>query len=442
MRSCFKSVVTATCLVVAICAICLMSLLFATQTAQAGNIYDKDGFKLDFNFEAAAIYVKSDNTYFGAGQGGTSKKDIYWTEYYMKPSLSSNYTLGNSTTIYANLAAIGQATRGDGNINSSDNGDDMAIDKAYIGWKSGKLFETEDLFDLSVGRQNFLVGRGFFMYKQGGDDPSAYWLAPNSHFNNSAIARINSKPIRADFAWVQTNEASSDTQSYGVNIEYFNEQFAALDQATLAVAYFNTAESDKSGWDGLDVYNIRANFAPLATMGMSDLYISAEYVKQENSGSHDVDADAYFAEIGYNFSKVLWTPKLFYRYAYFSGDDPATVTTDESYQYYFEGGTGWGTWYTEILGDYYGFNNNTQNQIQLEVHPSESLSAGIIYYSMDSDEGNKKIGDELNIYADYVINDWVSIGGCYAWASPDAVAKSEFGFDNAQKIELYTYLYF
>jgi len=425
-----------------IIAICLVSLSLTMVSAEAASLYNKDGVTLDFNFEAAAIYTKSDNTYFGAGQGGTAKKDIYWTEYYMKPSLNSTYALGNSDSLYACFTAVGEATRGDGDINSSDNGDDIEIDKAYVGWKSGKIFSQEDLFDLSVGRQEFLVGRGFIMKKQGGDDPSAYWLGPNAHFDNTAIARINFKPIRADFAWVDTNDESSDTQSFGVNVEYFNDKFAALNQATLAVAYFNTSESDYSGWDGLDLYNLRTNFAPLAVAGMNDLYVSAEYVKQENNGTYEVDADAYFGEVGYNFSKLPWTPKLFYRYAHFSGDDASTAEVDESYQYYFEGGTGWGTWYTEILGDYYGFNNENQHQIQLEVHPVDSITAGLIYYTMESDEGGDKIGDEINIYADYVINQWVSVGACYAWASPDKVVESDFGDKSASKIELYTYLYF
>ncbi|MBF0377906.1 MAG: hypothetical protein HQK72_10535 [Desulfamplus sp.] len=421
--------------------ICLILLYLTVGVADATSILNKYGFTLDFDFEAGAIYTKSTDTYFGAGQNGTGEKDIYWTEYYMKPSLNSTYILDNKSSLYAKFAAVGEATRGDGNINSSDNGDDIAIDKAYVGWKSDKMFAQENMLDFSVGRQEFLVGRGFVMKRQGGDDPSSYWLAPNVHFDNTAIAKINWQPLRADFAWVRTNDNSYDTQSYGVNIEYFNEMFKAIDQATLAVAYFNTAESDKSGWDGLDVYNVRANFAPLATMNIKDLYISAEYVKQRNNGIHNVDANAYFGEIGYNFLTVFWTPKIFYRYEHFSGDDPLT-NTDESYQYYFEGGTGWGTWYTEILGDYYGFNNNNQNQIQLEVHPTDSISAGLIYYSMESDEGNNKIGDEINFYVDYVINKWVSVGGCYAWASPDTVVESDFGTDNAQKIELYTYLYF
>lgn len=169
------------------------------------------------------------------------------------------------------------------------------------------------------------------MKEQGGDNPSAYWLAPNSHFDNTAIARIDWKPLHADFAWLETNEESGDTQVYGVNVEYFNETFAALDQATLAVAYFNTSESESAGWDGLDVYNLRTNFSPLATAGMKDLYISAEYVKQKNDGNYEVDADAYFGEIGYNFSQLSWSPRLFYRYAHFSGDD-ASTGEDESYQ--------------------------------------------------------------------------------------------------------------
>ncbi len=441
MKKCFKSIAKTSGIIGAICAICLTFINLTLETAQAVNIVNKDGWTLDFDFEAAAIYTKSDNTWFGAGQTGTAKKDIYWTEFYMKPSLSSTFALDNASSLYAKFTAVGEATRGDGNIFSSDNEDDLEIDKAYIGWKSGTIFARENLFDLSVGRQEFLVGRGFMMKKQGGDDPGAYWLAPNAHFDNTAIAKINWNPIRADFAWVQTNENTSDTQSFGVNVEYFNEKFAALEQATLAIAYFNTAESDKSGWDGLDVYNARTNFAPLAAAGMSDLYISAEYVKQKNDGDYDVDADAYFGEIGYNFSKLVWTPKLFYRYVHFSGDD-ASTSTDESYQYYFEGGTGWGTWYTEILGDYYGFNNENQSQIQLEVHPLEGLSTGFIYYTMKTDDGGDKIGDEINIYSDYVINKWVSVGACYAWASPDTVAKSEFGDDNSQKIEIYTYLYF
>lgn len=72
----------------------------------------------------------------------------------------------------------------------------------------------------------------------------------------------------------------------------------------------------------------------------------------------------------------------------------------------------------------------------------EALTAGMIYYTMESDEEGEKIGDEINIYADSVINRGVSVGACYAWASLDSIDKSSFDYDDASKIELYTYLSF
>jgi hypothetical protein len=65
--------------------------------------------------------------------------------------------------------------------------------------------------------------------------------------------------------------------------------------------------------------------ASATTVNVTGLWLEAEWAHQWHD-DFDMSADAYGGWVGYRFADVGWTPAVLYRYAVFTGDDPATDT--------------------------------------------------------------------------------------------------------------------
>ncbi len=435
-------------------------ILGLAATVNAGSIYDKNGFKANFSFEGAALYVNSHNTNYGGGQDYDTTTDddtdIVWYEYYVKPSLSASWDIDRFGSLYGNFSAIFEGTEGDGDVyggrTDPDTEDYTFVDKLYAGWKSGGLFETTDLLDISIGRQDIPIGRSFVVKKAQGVDRGTYWLIPSSHFEKTAVVRLNTSPVRADLMYFTTGDSDAETEVLGGNVEYTNATFGNDSDATLAFMYLNILDSDNLRRDGMNVYNARSGFAPLGFMGNKDLSLYFEYVWQKNSDdTNEVDAESYWAEIAYTFSKVKFSPKIQYSYMHRSGGDSAN--NSGTYDPLFWSSNGWGTGYSEIWGDNsYGTNEN-RHTVQVSATFSDTLTAGAAYqvFTRDTINGDgfygatsdDDLGDEYIVYADYGVTDWLWIGGAVAVGSPGTAGEELIGGDETmKKVELYTYFYF
>ena len=93
---------------------------------------------------------------------------------------------------------------------------------------------------------------------------------------------------------------------------------------------------------------------------MPNWFFAFEYAGQQKDGESattgvadpEVDAEAYYLDIGYNFVDWPWAPAVTARHANFSGDDPNTAE-DEAYDGLYYGFTNWGTWFIgEVTGEY------------------------------------------------------------------------------------------
>ncbi len=136
-----------------------------------------------------------------------------------------------------------------------------------------------------------------------------------------------------------------------------------------------------------------------------------------------------------------------YRYAFFSGDKDPDDNKYQSFDPMFYGfSRGWGTHFMgEITGEYFLFNSNEKvNMVHLKMSPSDTLSVGLIYYDFCLDQKNifgtpvtsDKFADEVNLYADYTVNDHVTLSIVGAWAAPGTAAKEYTGGnDNSMLVE-------
>jgi len=189
--------------------------------------------------------------------------------------------------------------------------------------------------------------------------------------------------------------------------------------------------------DGMQLATVRVN--DLRVPGFKDAGIYAQYAREFGSGQGvDFDAQAFYVEPFYDFSWLPWTPRLAYRFAWFSGDPDSTDNDRQDFDpLFYDYSRGWGTWVQgEITGEYLLFNSNQVNHmVHLSAYPTEEVGIGAIYFYFDLEEEDyfgtpvdeRDFADEVDLYVDWAINDNLAVGGLYGVAFPGDAAKQAFG---------------
>lgn len=416
---------------------------------------------LNFSLEAAAGYFNTRNTNFGAGRidlrNEENTGDARWWEGYIKPALDAAYHL-EAGRIYGGVALVGTLTGGDGDAGGYTNAgdDDIDLERLFMGWNSANLLADslgEDALDISYGRQDFHIGDGFLIYDGNVDQfgKGAYWLAPRTAFKQAGLIKVNTQPMRGDLFYLKSDKDQDHTELGGINVEYAPENLGVF-----AVTYLHIFDSTPFFHDnrqGMNVLSLRVD--ELTPPAVPNLSFWAEYVSQ--TGSNDdgkIDASAWYLEARYSIPDWPWAPSLSYRYAAFSGGG---VDSDKrrNFDPLFYGASerGWGTWVQgEITGNYLLFNSNQRNHaVHLTASPSESLNLGLIYYRFFLDKNHyygtpvtdDHFDDEINLYADWTINDHASLSAVYGVAFPGEAAEQVFGDDkNYHLFQIALYLNF
>jgi hypothetical protein len=403
------------------------------------------------SFETGAAVYSLRNAMFG--NGSTSRTNERrggrtWYEGYVKPGL--DLELGNLDTgdLYARLSAIAAATRGDGeaqaNSTTSTQPEHFGLEEAYVGWRSQNAFEwPKDAVDVSAGNQGFVVGDGFLIAKGtlSGGERAAYVLGPRTVFERTAILRLNTEPVRADFFHLEgtVNQRlmfagdNPDTKLYGANVEWFES--ASQDEGrtsyearkwyvggtalkvydadrNFSFAGGQGGAGNAANRDGLEVLSLR--FGGAFIPGLDDLALYGEAAREHNGNNANggtVRANAWYLQPQYTFSTLPWSPVATARYAHFSGDPDTNDRTDRSWDPLFSdaGPRGGNTWTQGIIySQYVGANTNLNaTYVGLEANPlADELKVGLAYYNMDFDRrpagtSSSHLMDELDLYASW-----------------------------------------
>ncbi|MBX3455587.1 alginate export family protein [Ferrovibrio sp.] len=417
--------------------------------------------EISVTLDAALAGFALRNAQFGAGsagQNGIRQGGRDWIEGFAKPGVEISAPMGNGQA-YGLLSAIGTITRGDGDAQATSGTSmrpsHLAPEDYAIGWRSGGSFAAlgEDAIDISLGNQAFSIGDGFLILDgtAEGSRRAAYVLGPRAAFADTAILRINTAPLRADLFHLagnvdQRRMLAGDapaTRLYGANLEWFGSGdgnkgrnayedrawylgFTALhvydadSSGALSFANGNNGSAGGANRDGLNVFSIRSGGAVLAPLdealeplgeALADFGFYAEYAVQRNdSANRKVRAHAWYVEPQYTVSSLPWTPKLAYRYAYFSGDANTNDATDKSWDSLYSGGgpRGFGRWdQGEIYARYVGGNSNlASHMLHLSLQPTEAWQIGAIYYRHDFDKApagvsSSRLMDEIDLYAQW-----------------------------------------
>ncbi|MDH3702363.1 MAG: alginate export family protein [Alphaproteobacteria bacterium] len=424
------------------------------------KVFQEGGLTLNLGIEAGTYYVRGESVNFGTGQvdlrnGNVRSDTVDSFEAFVKPSISASYDNSAVGTIYGGAAFVGTLTRGDGDPGGFTVGEeeDVDLERLFVGWRSGNLLKSsgKDAIDVSFGRQEFQIGDGFLIKDGNLDqfDKAAFWLAPRNAFEQAALVRINTKPVRGDAFYLMSDGDQDDTRLAGGNVEYVHETYG-----TLGGSYFHIIDADDVNYTrkGMNVVSVRGQGKPVAAV--PDLSLAGEFVHESGGADGaDIDAHAWYLEAGYTFSKLPWSPKIAYRFSRFTGDDPSTSDIETFDPLFYGYSRGWGTWYQgEIAGEYLLFNSNQQtHMVHLSATPTDSFGVGAIYYKFLLDENSyfgtpvasRDFADELNVYVDWYGLDYLSLGALYAVTFPASGATEAFGGDEPfQVFQLYANIKF
>ncbi len=408
---------------------------------------DDKGSSIQAQISAELAYFDQTDSWFGGAEDNLGERSTDWWEFSLMPGLKANYVLDNSSQFYGQLTflAVGQ----DGidaagtNVGLGDTSD-TAVERAYVGWKSGNLFPAlgEDFLDISFGRQQYVAGTGFLFFSQAnnGGKRSGYWLGDRKAADYAAVVTLNHGDLKADFIYLKANDMresghpDKDTKAKGLTLDY-----GLGDLGSVGGGYYKISADGKPR-DGMDVYDARFSLTPFKAWmpgtALDHLSFDGEYVKEDNGSV--LDADGWYLSASYSFNNIKWSPKATYRYASFEGDSNPDDGQSQDFDPLFYGFYDWGYWYQgEILGEYVLANSNlNSHMLRLGVAPSDNLAVSLTWYDFKLDQpgamgvSSDDFAQELNLIVDWYPKDWLSLSLVGAYANPDDGAREFTGHDD------------
>lgn len=412
---------------------CLIASGLMVQSVSAIELSQSENHVLNADLELMGGIFSSDKNYVG----DTDDDGAQWQEGYIKYGVSGHYTLGSDVTAYGKLGGITSATTGDGDAAGFTTGDETetSLEDAYIGFKSGDLlpFLGHNGLDVSLGSQNLSIGDGFLIegdalnfgegLNGGGfdfDRGGAYWLAARKAFNKTAVVRVGGDTgLRSDLFWLESdNRAQAEMELGGINLEYVADHgtFGLLHLKGLDVNDRYAQALGMTNRDGQDTTSIRYQ----GSAGIDQLFLSAEFVSQNQGDSSHKDANAWYTEAGWTFDNVTWSPAVNLRY----------TTYDEEYDPLFFGfNRGYGTWFQgEVAANYAGPFGSDSDVLHVGVKaaPTPAVTVGALFFDFNNTgNGTGAIdGQEIDMYAEWGVNENIFLSPLIGFYKPDNSAGS------------------
>lgn len=374
-----------------------------------------------FNFRNS-LYAESD-----PDPSGDLSED--WFEYAVKPWVSFEYRSDNSTWfgaaswVFSGTAA--NASEISGGESSSAN-----FDNLYLGWRHGNSESGQ--FELAGGRYPYQIAHGFILsdgYADGGSR-GAVWTNPRNAWAPGARFQYQRWGHTLDIFYLERDERpenNPDTRLSGVNY-----QWQSIDSAwTVGASYLTLKANElKPQLDGADVWNFRLYSRPWSV----PLTIEAEWAYEDNGAS--LDATAWYIQSYWSWEDTPWQPVLYYRYAFFEGDNPNTIA-NENFDPLFPAFHDWGSWWQgEIAGEWFISNSNLKtHMLRIHTEPRDSIGTGLIYFDYSLDQpgsyqggvSSSDLAKEINWYMDWSPNERLTFSFVLARNNPGPAVEEAFG---------------
>ncbi|MGQ7814081.1 alginate export family protein [Metapseudomonas furukawaii] len=389
--------------------------------ASAYELYADDDTHLNADFLAVYGWMNSRKNYDGT-PGGSS-----WREGFVKYGLSGDQGLGGRGTAYGALNWVSSGTWGDGDAGGNTVGRERTtkIEDAYLGWRSGHLLPQlgQDGLDLSFGRQVVKLGRGFLVNDDGpnlGKGPAdgaldrggAYYIAARHAFDRTAVVRLGGEDgLHGSAVWLKSdNRAQAETELAAGTLDYSGKA------GTLGLTWVHGldvtdqwASDFQKQREGMDIVSLRGE----GDAGIEHASFAFEYAWQDKDAGRE---KAWYAEAGYTFAELPWTPNLTYRYTRYSEDWDALFTGLS---------TTYGTWFQgEVAANYAGpFNRNTEiHHVGLTLKPSETVKVGALYFDFSTLHDRQRLNldaRELDLYLEWAATEHLIITPLIGLYQPD-----------------------
>lgn len=315
-----------------------------------------------------------------------------WSEAYLEFGLGGATRLGDSD-LYLFGAASG--------IYSFSNGQDIFRDDGRAKLHPGKGYvgllyanpETGDTAQLSFGRQTWTLNNGFLVSMIAGSsnagERGATYLGPRNNTDFTALATGKFGKSRFSLFYIDPDELESlesNTTFAGANFGWeFSDAFSA-DVSYITIpnsdSTYRTPAGQSLSREGTNTFGVHA----LWRGTWADHFWFEGEAYQQTNPDYDMSAHAYYGTVGYIWSSLPWSPSVSYRYASFSGDDPATSTSER-----FDSlmSAGFGNWLQGMsFGKVYRNANLNTHRIQVNVAPRQGMNVTLEWHGLQADELN------------------------------------------------------
>lgn len=402
-------------------------------------------------FQTIVTFQHSEGINYGVGaldSPGETERDVSYLV--AKPKVDLLLPLasampGGKAEAYGAVSVVAATTQLDGEISGQvARAGDWAVDTdhAYLGLRN-------EVLDLSVGGQEFTVGDGFVIgdgnFNQGGEN-GQYWSGAFLSWRNSAVLKVNTKPVRGDVFWLRADTDFKDARVVGVNLETTTEERFG----SLGLMWMEVIQGGAFNYDGMEVVNVRGRGMHLPSFPALRLY--GEWVRQlgndDQAGGRPNDATGWYLEGEYTLPRLPWTTRLSYRYTWLSGDRPETVENEEYRGLFFTiFRRDWDTFYQgEIAGEYHLFNQNQVTQmLKLKTFPRPDWALGLWYYHHALEQPHyfatqlteRNWADEVNVGVEHFMAKRYYTYLGFAWSTPNAAARQVFGDEEFWVVQTY-----
>jgi hypothetical protein len=334
------------------------------------------------------------------GEGATG-----WGELALETGVSGAVAVGR-LPLYAYGAVSWFTTAAAGHdLFRSDARAAAEIEKGYV----GLLLKPErgsGALGVSAGRQNFQLNEGFLISQfaggaNAGPLPGLY-LNPRTAFERTLLAKGRLGDISVEGFFLDPNEldfVESDSTYRGVNLQYTPKRGAfgglVYYDVPRSKTSFATPDGSRVPREGLRTINGR--LGSRSAFGVPGLEALGELAHQWHPDA-DVSASAWYASAGYTLERLSWQPTVTYRYAHFSGDDPATPAFERFDAPLSSGLDNWvqGINFKKVVTN----SNLDSHRVRVRVAPWEKANVTLDYFHLSADVptagGNRTYGDEVN----------------------------------------------
>ncbi|MCA3253486.1 MAG: hypothetical protein ACK5V2_10320 [Pseudomonadota bacterium] len=348
----------------------------AQQAPQPAWAWKSGDLALDAGLETYTAFYSMSGTWWNlaATSAPTFDKSRSFTELWVHPRLNGRFRLDGTTEAYGTLSVGATKTIG---ADAFDYRDESAVrfGSAMLGVR-GQAGGVR--YDVSAGRQPFMLGTGMLLVMGSGNGYSWGGGASTQRkaWGRTALARAGSGEFTASAFQLEPDEAPegrTDTKVRGVALEWARPQMGRAGLSWFTVPRSNSIYPGdlaplafiEQGRQGLDTWYGWADITGLVP-GVPTLGLRAEYAQQRNDitrtgGRRDpMKASAWLLGASWWGQKLPFAPKFSYHVARFSGDKPGTATYERFDPMFW--GNGLDNWWFGANGAYSWLNANLRAQ--------------------------------------------------------------------------------